>query len=79
MYHHRETIELNKLTMMKQRKGLLLKGTKAYNQATTKLAFHSHDTSKDIKLLAIYCHPGACQTTQKLAHLYMLITLKYKK
>ena len=40
----------------------------SYNQATTKLAFHSNETSKDklnIKLVIYYCHLGACQTTQK--------------
>ena len=26
-----------------------------------------------------YCHPGARQITQKLAHFYMLITLKHYK
>ena len=33
----------------------------------------------NIKLAIHYCHPGACQTTQKLVHFYMLITLKTKK
>ena len=54
-----------------------------YNQATTKLAFHSNETSND-KLSNIYnwlyyCHPGARKPTQKLVHFYMLITLKHKK
>ena len=26
-----------------------------------------------------YCHPGACQTTQKLVHFYILIPLKHIK
>ena len=30
-----------------------------YNQATTKLAFHSNETSYSIKLAINYCHPGA--------------------
>ena len=30
-------------------------------------------------LKIFYCHPGACQTTQKLVHFYMLIALKHKK
>ena len=38
---------------------------------TTNLAFHSNETSK-VK------HPGACQTTQKLVHFYMLTTLNIK-
>ena len=55
-----------------------------YNQTSTKLAFHSDETSKDKlsikkKLAIYYCHPGACQTTQKLVHFYMLITQKHKK
>ena len=33
----------------------------------------------NIKLAVYYCHPGAHQTTQKLVHFYMLITLKHKK
>ena len=32
-----------------------------------------------MKLAIDYCHPGACQTRQKLVNLYMLITLKHKK
>ena len=31
------------------------------------------------KLAIYFCHPGACQTAQKLVHFYMLITLKHKK
>ena len=31
-----------------------------------------------MKLAVYYCHPGACQTTQKRVHFYMLITLKHK-
>ena len=54
-----------------------------YNQASTKLAFHSNETSKDglstIKLAVYYCYPGACQTTQKLAHFHLLITRKHYK
>ena len=53
-----------------------------YNQAATKLAFHSSEISKDkldnMKLVIYYCHPGACQATQILVHFYMLITLKHK-
>ena len=32
-----------------------------------------------MKLAVFYCQAGARQTTQKLAHFYMLITLKHKK
>ena len=63
---------------------LLLKASN-YNQATTTLAFHSNETTKDecavndIKLAIYYCHSGACQTTQRRVHFYRLITLKHKK
>ena len=33
----------------------------------------------NIKLAIYHCHPGACQTTQKPVHFYLLITLKHKK
>ena len=53
-----------------------------YNQAATKLAFHSNEISKDklnnMKLVIYYWHPGACEATQILVHFYMLITLKHK-
>ena len=32
----------------------------------------------NIKLAIYYCHLGTCQTTQKLVHFYMPITLKQK-
>ena len=63
---------------------LLLKASND-NQATTTLAFHSNETTKDecavndIKLAIYYCHSGACQTTQRRVHFYRLITLKHKK
>ena len=50
-----------------------------YNQATTKLALYFNEAVNSIKLAINYCHPGACQATQKLVHFYMLITLKHKK
>ena len=55
-----------------------------YNQATTKLAFHSNESSKD-KLSIIWnwlsiivIQVNANLTTQNLVHFYMLITLKHK-
>ena len=47
---------------------------------TTKPTMKHLKKAVNITELAIYyCHPGACQTKQKLAYFYMLITLKQKK
>ena len=51
-----------------------------YNQATTESAVHSNETSKDKLSIISNCYlllssRRTCQTTQKLVHFYLLITL----
>ena len=50
-----------------------------YNQATTKLAFQSNETSKDVLSIMLNWLYRARQSTQKLAHFCMFITLKLQK